>query len=149
VGAFDAMPLDEYIAGQLFPHRIAASFVTVLAMVSLILAAVGLYSVMAYAVSERTHEIGIRMALGAQSGAVLGMVVRKGAILTATGLLAGLVIALIATRLVASMLVGVSPTDPVVFTAAAGFLGAVAFLSSYLPARRATRVNPMNALRHQ
>lgn len=149
VGAFDAMPLDEYIAGPLFPHRIAASFVTALAIVSLILAAVGLYSVMAYAVSERTHEIGIRMALGAQPRAVLGMVIRKGALLTAAGLLAGVAVALTASRLVASMLVGVSPTDPVVFGGAAAFLGSVAFLSSYLPARRATRVNPMNALRHQ
>ncbi len=148
-GAFDAMPLAEYIAAPLFAHKIAASFVTALAIVSLILAAVGLYSVMAYAVSERIHEIGIRMALGAQPGTVLGMVIRKGALLTAAGLAAGIVAALAAARLVASMLVGVSATDPTVFAAAAAFLGAVALLSSYLPARRATRVNPMNALRHQ
>jgi predicted permease len=148
-GAFDAMPLAEYIAGPLFAHKVAAGLVTALAIVSLILAAVGLYSVMAYAVSERTHEIGIRMALGAQPNTVLGMVIRKGVRLTAAGLLAGLVAALAAARLVASMLVGVSATDPAIFAAAATFLGAVAIVSSYLPARRATRVNPMNALRHQ
>lgn len=148
-GAFDAMPLAEYIAGPLFPHKVAASFVTALAIVSLILAAVGLYSVMAYAVSERIHEIGIRMALGAQPGNVLGMVIRKGVVLTALGLVSGLGTALAAARLVASMLVGVSATDPFVFAAAAAFLGAIALLASYLPARRATRVNPMIALRHQ
>ena len=146
--AFDALPLSEYISAPLFPQKIAASLLSVLGMMSLLLAAVGLYSVMAYAVSQRTHEIGIRMALGAQPPDVLGMVLRQGLVLTAAGLVAGLAAALAATRLVAGMLANVSATDPLIFAAASLFLGLVALPSSYFPARRATKVDPIIALRH-
>jgi len=148
-GAFDAMPLAEYIDAPLFPRRIAASLLGALGALSLVLAAVGLYSVMAYAVSQRTHEIGIRMALGARPRDVLGMVVRQGMVLTAAGLAAGVGVALAATSLVESMLVNVSAADPLVFAGAALFLGLVALVASFLPARRATRIDPILALRHQ
>jgi predicted permease len=148
-GAFDAMPLAEYIAAPLFPQRMAASLLSALGVLSMLLAAVGLYSVMAYAVSQRKHEIGIRMALGAKPRDVLGMVVRQGMVLTLAGLAAGAGVALAATSLVESMLVNVSATDPLVFAGAALFLGLVALAASFLPARRATRIDPILALRHQ
>lgn len=146
--AFDALPLSEYISAPLFSQKIAASLLSVLGMMSLLLAAVGLYSVMAYAVSQRTHEIGIRMALGAQPPDVLGMVMRQGLVLTAAGLVAGLAAAVMATGLVAGMLENVSATDPLIFAAASLFLSLVALPSSYFPARRATKVDPIIALRH-
>jgi len=147
VGAFEAMPLADYIAAPLFPQKIAASLLSVLGALSLLLAAVGLYSVMAYAVSQRRNEIGIRMALGARVGDVLGMVMRQGMLLTAAGLAAGLVAALATAHLVGRMLVNVSASDPLIFSGSAVFLGMVALLACYLPARRATRVDPMTALR--
>ncbi|HXN47514.1 MAG TPA: ABC transporter permease [Bryobacteraceae bacterium] len=147
VGAFEAMPLADYIAAPLFPQKVAASLLSVLGALSLLLAAVGLYSVMAYAVSQRRNEIGIRMALGARVNDVLAMVMRQGLLLTAAGLAAGLVVALAAARLIGDMLVNVSAFDPLIFIAAVAFLGAIALLASYLPARRATKVDPMTALR--
>jgi ABC-type antimicrobial peptide transport system permease subunit len=118
-------------------------------MISLLLAAVGLYSVMSYAVSQRTQEMGIRMALGAQRGDVLRLVLKESLRLTAVGLLAGGIIALAAARAVAGLLVDLSASDPVTFGTAAVFLGSVAALASYMPARRATRVDPMVALRNE
>jgi predicted permease len=147
--AFDAMPLGDYIGAPLFPQRFAASLLSALGAMSLLLAAVGLYSVMAYVASQRTHEIGIRLALGAQPRDVLAMVVRQGILLTGAGVLAGMAATLAVTRLISGMLVNVSATDPLIFTAAALFLVLVALLASYLPARRASRVDPLVALRHQ
>jgi predicted lysophospholipase L1 biosynthesis ABC-type transport system permease subunit len=144
---YDPMPLSEYVGGCLYAQKIAASLLSVLAALSLFLAALGLYGVMAYAVSQRTHEIGVRMALGAQAPAVLRMVVREGMVLAGTGLLIGLAVAFVAARPVAGMLVNVSGYDPVVFVGAPLFLAAVALLASYIPARRATRVGPAQALR--
>ena len=149
VGMFEASPLAEFIVSSLFPQKLAAALLSVLGVLSLVLAALGVYSVMAYAVMQRTHEIGIRMALGAGAGDVLGMVVRKGMSLTAAGLMAGIVAAVAAARLVASILIDVSSTDPVIFAGAALFLAAVALAANYLPARRAAKVDPMIALRHQ
>jgi predicted permease len=147
--AVETVPLEQYIGASMFPQWVAASLLSVLGGISLLLAAVGLYSVMAYAVIQRSHEFGIRMALGARPGAVLGMVLRQGLALTAGGILAGAVAALAAARLVSSMLVNVSAGDPVIFAAAAVFLGLVAMLASYLPAWRATKVEPSVALRCQ
>jgi predicted permease len=147
VSGFEALPLVDYIDAPLFGQKIAAGLLSGLGVLCLLLAAVGLYSVMAYGVSQRTHEIGIRMALGAQSRDVLGMVVRQGLVLTSAGLLAGVAASLAGARLIAGMLLNVSATDPRVFAGAALFLGLVALLASYLPARRAAKVDPIGALR--
>jgi ABC-type antimicrobial peptide transport system permease subunit len=147
--SFEATPLSEYITASLYPQKVAAKLLAVLALTSLLLSAVGLYSVITYAVSQRTHEIGIRIALGARPGDVVSMVIRQGMLLTLAGLLAGCAGALAAMRLVASMLVNVSAADPATYAAAALLLGAVALLACYLPARRAAKVDPIVALRHQ
>jgi predicted permease len=146
---FSTRSLADATAGSLFAQQIAASLLGVVGGVSLLLAAIGLYSVMSYAVSQRTHEMGIRMALGAQPGDVLGLVLKEGLRLFVPGLVAGSVIALAAARIVGGMLVDVSASDPLTFASAAAFLGLVAALASYLPARRATRVEPMVALRNE
>ena len=104
---------------------------------------------MSYAVRQRTQEMGIRMALGARPGDVLGLVLREGVLLTVPGLVAGSLIALAAARVVSGMLVNISPADPLTFASAAVFLALVAALASYLPALRATRVDPVVALRNE
>ena len=145
----DAMPLAEYAGASLFPHKIAALLLSVLGIVALLLAAVGLYSVMAYSITQRVHEIGIRVALGAKSSDVLLLVVRQAMELTAVGLAVGVAGAIAVTRLAAGQLVNVSATDPAIFAAAALFLSLVSLTASYLPARRATRIDPNAALRCQ
>jgi predicted permease len=144
--AFDAMPFGEWSDITLLPLKVAASLASGLGLISLLVAAVGLYSVMAYAVSQRTQEIGIRMALGARPLDVLGDVLLRGMALTTAGLAAGMVAAIAVTRLISGMLVNVSATDPATFGGAAAFLIAVALLASYLPARRATHIDPIRAL---
>jgi predicted permease len=159
VTVFDAAPLKEFIGASIFPQKVAASMLTVLGSIALLLAAVGLYSVMAYSVAQRTKEIGIRIALGAQPGNVLRMVVRQGLALTAAGLVAGAALAFVMMRAVGSIsfsnsamgssskLLAGNADDPLIYFAAAAFLCAVAALASWLPARRAASVNPVNALR--
>ena len=115
----------------------------------MLLAAVGLYGVMAYAVAGRTKEIGIRMALGAGHGRVRRMILTEGLALAAAGTLAGLLISAASMRLMRSLLYGISPIDPLTYAAVATFLTAVALLASYVPARRATKVDPMVALRSE
>ncbi len=129
------------------PQKVAANLLSALGLIALILAAAGLYSVMAYAVSQRTREIGIRMALGARPRKVLADVMWQGAALTLAGLAVGIALSLAGARLVAGMLVGVSANDPATFAGAGIFLTAVALVASYVPARRAARVDPMVALR--
>ncbi len=148
-GVFAAMPLTEYIGFSLFAQKMAAALLGALGIIALILAAVGLYSVMAYSITQRTQEIGIRMALGAKPGDVIGLVIWQGMRLTAAGLLAGVIVAIAIMRLASGLLVNVSATDPLVFGIAAIFLAAVAVAASYLPARRATRIDPNTALRCQ
>jgi predicted permease len=144
-----AMPLSDYIAAAWFGPRIASLFLGVLGAVSMLLAGVGLYGVMAYAVRQRTREIGIRIALGADPGGVLRMVMKRGLNLAILGVTAGLVIALAAAPKVAPLLYRVSPVDPVSMVGAALFLVVVAVLASLLPALRATRVDPIIALRQE
>jgi len=149
VAMVGAVPLAEHIVETLFAEKVAASLLTTLGGLALLLAAVGLYSVMAYSVTQRTHEVGIRMALGAEPAHVLKLVVSQGLTLTLIGIGAGLVVALAFTRLLASFLYGTTATDPMTFFAVCVLLASVAFLATYIPACRATKVDPIVALRYE
>ncbi len=144
-----AMSLSDYISAAWFGPRIASLFLGVLGVIAMLLAGVGLYGVMAYSVSQRTREIGIRMALGADAEGVLRMVMRRGLLLALSGIAAGLAIALAAAPQIAPLLYRVSPSDPVCIAGAALFLMVVAVLASLIPALRATRVDPIVALRQE
>jgi len=141
--------LEENIGASLLPQRIAAGLLGAFGVVALLLAAVGLYGVVAFAVAQRTREIGIRVALGAQGGEVLSLMLRQGLTLAGIGLLVGVPLAFVVARLVSGFLIGTSVADPVVFGGAAGLLGLVTLVASYVPARRASKVDPMAALRSQ
>jgi predicted permease len=146
---FRVTTMEEIVSNSLAQRRLSMFLLVVFAAVALLLAAVGIYGVMSYAVTQRTREIGIRMALGAQTGDVLKMVVRQGMIVTFAGVGVGVVVAFLATQVMSSLLFGVSAHDPVTFAAIPAILAGVALGASFVPARRATKVDPMIALRHE
>jgi putative ABC transport system permease protein len=131
----------------LIPQRIAGAVAASLGVVVLLLAAIGLYGVTSYSVSRRTREIGIRMALGADRSMVLRLVIRQGLVLTAIGVALGLAAGAAGAQVLQSLLFGISALDPLAFGGAALLFGIVSLAASYLPARRATQVDPMVALR--
>ena len=141
--------LTEHMSLSLFPLRIGATVVGSFGLLALLLAAIGIYGVMAFAVSQRTREIGIRMALGAQGADVLLLILKQGLTLMVIGLGLGLAGALLLTRLMSSVLYGVSATDVVTFVSVTALLGLVVLLACYLPAHRATKVDPIVALRNE
>ena len=145
----DVHAMDELIAESLAQQRFNMLLLGLFAALALILAAVGIYGAMAFAVKQRTHEIGIRSALGAQRGDVLRLVMREGAKIALFGIASGIAGALALTRLMASLLFEVKPTDPAIFAGVAILLALVALAACYIPARRAMRVDPMVALRYE
>jgi len=147
VPAYRVLSMDATIERSYWQQALYSKMFTGFAAIALVLAAVGVYGVISYSVSQRTREIGVRVALGAQRTNVLQLIVGHGALLAASGIVVGLAGALGVTRFLRSMLYGVSPFDPVSFVAVTAALSAIAFLASYLPARRAARVDPVEALR--
>ena len=146
---FDLETMKEYMALPLFPARTTGLLLGAFGFLALVLAVAGLYGVMSYGVSQRTHEIGVRMALGAAERDVLKLVVGQGMRLTFIGVAFGLLGAFALTRVLASLLYGIRPTDPLTFAVVPSLLTMVTMLASYIPARRATRVDPMVALRYE
>jgi len=149
LAVFNVKTMDELVADSLLLRRFSMLLLGAFAALALILASVGIYGVIAYTVSQRTHEIGVRMALGARRSDIFRLVVGRGMLLTLAGVAAGLIAALSLTRLMESLLFGVSASDPPTFVAIALLLTAVSLAACYVPARRATRVDPLIALRHE
>jgi len=146
---YDSYTMERVVSDSIAAKRFIMTLLGIFAGIALLLAAVGIYGVLSYLVGQRTREIGVRMALGAQRLDVLRMVLADGARMTLVGICLGMVAALALTRLMASMLFGVKPTDPLTFSAVALLLCAVALLACFVPAHRATRVDPMVALRYE
>jgi ABC-type antimicrobial peptide transport system permease subunit len=147
---YDVRTLETHITegkGRFF--GLAATLVGLFGLIGAVLAAIGLYGVTAYAVGQRRHEIGVRMALGARPEQILGMILRQSVVLTSLGVGLGLLVAAVMTRFFANLLVGVSPTDPLTFGGVALVLIGVALVSSAVPARQAASVDPMLALHYE
>src|SRR3954470_23376455 len=147
LSVFNVRTLEEQVGNSLQPLRMNVLMLTVFGALALLLASIGLYGVASYSVSQRTREIGVRMALGAQPSSVLGLVLGQGMVLVGAGLAIGLIAAYAAAGLMRSLVIGVSTHDPVTFAGTAAVLGVIALLASYVPARRATRIDPLIALR--
>jgi putative ABC transport system permease protein len=141
--------MDEIVAGSVSQPRVYALLLGVFAGLALVLAAIGIYGVISYSVTQRTHEVGIRMALGAQTKDVLALIIKQGMALALVGIFLGLIVSLALTRVLASQLYGVSSTDPVTFTAISLLLIFVAAIACYIPALRATKVDPLIAVRYE
>jgi predicted permease len=139
--------MEDIMSGSVGQRRFQMNIVLMFAVVGLLLASIGIYGVVAYSVAQRTNEVGIRMALGAKASAIQGMVVRQGLLPLVPGLLVGILASFGAERFVGTLLYGVSPRDPVTIVGVAGLLTVVGLAASYIPARRATRINPVTALR--
>jgi putative ABC transport system permease protein len=149
----DVQSMEQVVSDSLGSRRVSMSLLMTFAGLALILAVIGIYGVMSYSVTQRTQEIGIRMALGADREQVMFMIARQAFQLIAVGLVVGIVLAIALSfglsRVLADQLFGVKATDPVTFVAVAAMLAFVALLASGVPARRATRINPVQALRHE
>ena len=141
--------MDGLMARSVAGARFNSLLLAIFSMVALVMAAVGIYGVMSYSVLQRTHEIGVRMALGAQRADVLKMILKQGVILALTGVLVGLAGSFGLTRVISTLLFGVAATDKATFAAVAVGLFTITFLASYLPAWRATKVSPLVALRYE
>jgi putative ABC transport system permease protein len=146
---YNMRTMEQIVGDSMLPRRFALFLFTLMSAAALLLATIGLYGVIAYAVTQRTHEIGIRMALGARQSDVLRDVLREGMRLALAGGVCGLVLALALTRLLGSLLYGVSAADPVVYLSVGVVLLLVALVACLVPARRATRVDPLVALRYE
>jgi ABC-type antimicrobial peptide transport system permease subunit len=146
---YGAKTLDDAVSASLEQRRFSMDIVAAFATTALLLAALGIYGVISYIVSERTRDIGIRLALGAQRGKIMGMVLRQGLGLAMAGAALGLVGSVIVSHLMAGLLYGVSPTDLLTFAGVTLVLTAVALAACYIPARRAMRVDPLVALRYE
>ena len=146
---FEIKTLSEHLDIMLFAPRMGAALLAAMGLLGLLLASVGLYGVVAYSVARRTREIGVRLALGAGKGDVLGMVVREGMVLVAVGVVLGVGLALLVTRALQGFLYGITASDPLTYVAVSLFLLAVAWLANFLPARRATGIDPILALRYE
>jgi putative ABC transport system permease protein len=144
---FNIRTIESQLSNELVTQRLSVVLVSLFSILALLLAAVGLYGVLAYSIAQRTREIGIRIALGAESGSILSLVVRQGLIIVGVGLAAGILGSLILTRLIQSLLYGVSGTDPIAVLTAISVLGLTAFLACVVPALRAIRIDPIIALR--
>src|SRR5262249_44188165 len=147
--AYDFEAMDSIVADSIASQRFAMILLAVFAGLALLLATIGIYGVLSYVVGQRTHEMGIRMALGAQKADVLRLIVRQGADMVFIGLGVGLVAALFLTRLMSAMLFGVSQTDVLTFIAVCVVLTVIGFFAIVIPALRATRVDPTVALRYE
>ena len=143
----DIKTVEQFISESSFRRRFDTVLLGIFAALALLMSGVGIFGVISYSISQGKHEIGVRMALGAKPRDVLRLVVRQGMILTLIGVLAGLAGAVAVTRVLSSLLYGVRPTDPLTYAGVSLLLASVAFLASYVPARRATKVDPFVALR--
>jgi putative ABC transport system permease protein len=146
---YDVRTLSEHLNVPLFPYRMAAVVLGSFGVLAVALAAIGIYGVMSYVVASRTREVGVRVALGAARSDVLLLIMKQGMSLALIGLAAGLLVGFGAARLMVKVLFGVNPTDPITFVGVSVLLGLVAALACYLPARRATKVDPLVALRYE
>ena len=146
---FNVRTMEQIVAQSVAPRRFSMLLLTVFAVVALALASIGIYGLMSYVVAQRTREIGVRMALGAQSANVLRLVIGQGMKLALAGVALGLVASVALTRTINTLLFGVTATDPATFGIIALLLVGVAFASCFVPARRAAKVDPMIALRHE
>jgi putative ABC transport system permease protein len=148
---YDVMTMDQAMAGAngYFLFKVGAGFAGSLGALGLLLAVVGVYGVVSFAANQRKHEIGIRMALGAEPRSVLGLVVRQAVVLVGAGVGVGILAALAVSRLLVSLLVGVPSYDPLTFASVSALMLAVALAACYIPARRAAKVDPMTALRYE
>jgi len=145
----DVRMMDDVMERAQARPRFLTLLLSLFSVTALAIATVGIYGVVSYSVARRTKEFGLRMVLGAQGGDVLGLVMKQGALMVLIGLTAGLVTALLLTRLMASVLFAISPTDAATFASVTAVLAVVALAACYVPARRATRVDPMQTLRYE